>query len=166
MGVAPDGDPAVTTRMPSAAYDLGLTEEARADYRRRVEFMFREGCIIFGPTETARLFRSQAKAAPKEYARVVKRHPPPRKRKGPHDPESDKFLVQLWMAGHWQSKHAFARQALKNQSVKIRKKIVGKVVGKNREQDEREVKSIIRRLDRALQRRAALGQIGRQKAQT
>ncbi|WP_038968033.1 hypothetical protein [Bradyrhizobium diazoefficiens] len=148
----------------SAASDLGLTEEAREDFRRRLELLFREGCAIFGPAKAAKLFREQARAAPKE--RRLAKAMPPRKRKGPHDPESDKYLVQLWMAGHWKSKHDFARKALKNQSVKIRKKIVGKVVGKNRDQDEREVKSIIRRLDRALQRRAALRQIGRQKAKS
>lgn len=159
MGGAPARDCAVKPPPAAAAFDLGLTEEAREDFRQRLTLLFREGCAIFGAAKAAKLFREQARAAPKELRRLAKAMPP-RKRKGPHDPESDKYLVQLWMAGHWQSKHDFARQALKNQSVKIRKKIVGKVVGKNRDQDEREVKSIIRRLDRALQRRSALRQIG------
>jgi hypothetical protein len=162
VGGASARDRAVKLRAPSAAYDLGLTAEARADYRLRLEFMFREGCAIFGPTEVAKLFRDHARTAPKKQARG-KRLAPPRKPKGPHDPEGDKYLVQLWMAGHWESKHAYARQALKNHSVKIRGKIVGKVVGKNRDHDEKEVKTIIRRLDRALQRRSALRQFGRQK---
>ncbi|TYO64636.1 hypothetical protein FXV83_20785 [Bradyrhizobium hipponense] len=144
-----------------AAFDLGLTEEAREHFRERLVFLFREGCAIFGPAKAAKLFREQARAAPKELRRA--KSDAASKRKGPHDPESDKYLVQLWLAGHWQSKSDFARHALKNQSVKIRKRIVGKVVGKNRDQDEREVKSIIRRLDRALQRQPAVRQIGRQK---
>ncbi|MCS3895797.1 hypothetical protein M2171_004930 [Bradyrhizobium japonicum USDA 38] len=148
----------------AAAFDLGLTEEAREHFRERLALLFREGCAIFGAAKASKLFREQARAAPKEIHRAKTK--PPQKRKGPHDPESDKYLVQLWMTGHWGSKHDFARKALKHQSVKIRNKIVGKVIGKNRDQDEREVKSIIRRLDRALQRRAALRQIGRQKAKT
>lgn len=152
----------MTPAETGAAFDLGLTEKARDHFKRRLMLLFREGCAIFGPAAAAKLFREQAREGPKElrFAKTM----PPRKRKGPHDPESDKYLVQLWMAGHWESKHHFARHALKNQSVKVRKKIVGKVIGKNRDQDEREVKSIIRRLDRAIQRRSALRQIGPQKA--
>jgi hypothetical protein len=147
----------------SAADDLGLTETARSAYHERLARLFAEGCAIFGPAKAAKLFREQARTAPKEII-CGKRAAPPRKRKGPHDPETDKYLVQLWMTGSWQSKHEFARQALKNHSVKIRKAVVGKVVGKNSDQDEKEVKSLIRRLNRALQRRSALRQIGRQKA--
>jgi hypothetical protein len=146
-------------RAPSADYDLGLTEEARADYRQRLDLMFKEACAIFGPADAAKLFLAKAKTAPKRIR--GKRSAPPLKRKGPHDPETDRFLVQLWLSGSWQDKHEFARRALKNHSVKIRKRVVGKVVGKNAEQDEREVKSLIRRLDRALQRRSVeLRQIG------
>jgi hypothetical protein len=152
----------VTRRQRSAAFDLGLTPEARAAYHDRLDYMFREACIMFGPAEAARLFRAQAKTAPKPAR--GKRTAPPQKRKGSHDPETDKYLVQLWLTGSWEGKHDFARRALKNHSVTIRKKIVGKVTGKNSDQDEREVKSLIRRLDRALQRRAAsLRQIGRRK---
>jgi hypothetical protein len=150
-------------RQPSAAFDLGLTAESRAEYLERLDLMFREACIMFGPTESARLFRARAKTAPKPV-RGKRASPPPRKQKGAHDPIADKMLVQLWMNGSWRDKHDFARSALKNHSASIRKRVVGKVTGKNLDQDEREVKSLIRRLDRALQRRPlSVRQIGKRK---
>ncbi|WP_445215672.1 hypothetical protein ACKWRH_24895 [Bradyrhizobium sp. Pa8] len=128
----------------AAAYDLGLTEEARQDYRQRLSLMFAEACAIFGPDTAASLFRDEIKAGPKRVKR--QRPPPPRKSKGPHDPESDRDLVMLWKAGSWESKRAFAEAALKNQSVKHR--------GRSRAQDKNLRDSLVRRLNRALQRKS------------
>src|SRR5712692_6739945 len=112
-------------RIPSAAYDLGLTEESRDDYKERLSWMFAFGCAIFGAKAAAKLFRDQAKTTPPTPARG-KRRPPPRKRKGPHDPEGDRYLLQLWnTARHGKTKRAFAKVALKNHAVKIGGKVRG-----------------------------------------
>ena len=127
-------------RIPSAADDLGLTEEARAEYKRRLSWMFAEGCAIFGARATAKFFRDQAKASQKGPPA-----PPPRKRKGPHDPEGDRYLLQLWnTTSSGKTKRAFAQMALKNHAVKIG--------GKVRRQDKMEVDSMVRRLNRILKR--------------
>ena len=77
----------MTRRILSAADDLGLTEEGRSDYRRRVRLLFDEGCVMLGPEQASKLFREQARSQRKPGK--GKRPPPPRKRKGAHDPEGD-----------------------------------------------------------------------------
>jgi hypothetical protein len=143
----------MSARVPSAAHDLGLTEDARADYRRRVEFVFREGCIILGPIETAKLFRSQAKTAPKKHARG-KRQAPPQKRKGGHDPEADYLLLLSWKTFNGSSKQRWAEMALTHHAVKNRGRIRAQKIAP---------RSLVRGLNRILKREADLRQIGRAK---
>jgi hypothetical protein len=137
----------VTRRILSAADDLGLTEEGRSDYRRRVRLLFDEGCVMLGPEQASKLFREQARSQRKPGK--GKRPPPPRERKGAHDPEGDRLLLQLWKSGrNGMSKRDFARMALKNHAVKIG--------GKVRPQDKPAqidiaVNSLVRRLNRAIQ---------------
>jgi hypothetical protein len=137
-------------RVPSAADDLGLTEEARADYRRRVDFVFREGCIILGPIETAKLFRSHAKNAPKKRARG-KHTAPPVKRKGSHDPEADYLLLLSWKTFNGSSKQKWAEMALTHHAVKNGGRVRAQQIAP---------RSLVRRLNRILKARR---QIGRQK---
>jgi hypothetical protein len=129
----------VKPRPTSAAYDLGLTEEAREDYAQRLVLLFREGCAIFGAAKAARLFRDQARTAPKTLR--GKRVLPPRKRKGSHDPATDRLLLMSWKAFNGSSKQKWAEMALKNHAVKNR--------GKVREQTI-SARSLVRRLDRLL----------------
>jgi hypothetical protein len=149
-------DRAVTTRTPSAAYDLGLTEEARVDYRARLEYMFREACIIFGPTDAAKLFRDQARSAPKKQPRG-RRHMPPRKRKGGHDLAADYLLLMSWKTFNGSSKQRWAEMALTNHAVKNRGEIRAQKIS---------ARSLVRRLDRILRREAELRQIGARKIET
>jgi hypothetical protein len=135
-----------------AAFDLGLTEEARENFRQRLTLLFREGCAIFGAAKAAKLFREQARKAPKEVRRKVA---PPRKRMGGHDPEGDALLLSSWKAGSWKSKIAFAEAALKHHAVKNRGKVQAQAI---------EPKSLVRRLNRLLKRQAGMRQIGKRKA--
>jgi hypothetical protein len=153
MGGAPACDRAVTARTPSAAFDLGLTAEARVDYKARLEVMFREACIIFGITNAARLFREQARSAPKKKSRG-KRTVPPRKRKGGHDPAADYLLLMSWKTFNGSSKQRWAEMALTNHAVKNRGKIHAQKIS---------ARSLVRRLDRILKREAELRQIGARK---
>jgi hypothetical protein len=141
-------------RFPSAADDLGLTEEARDDYRRRVEFVFREGCLILGLAETAKLFRRQARTATKKKGGRAKRQAPPRKRKGGHDPGADSLLLQSWKTFNGTSKQRWAEMALTHHAVKNRGKIRAQKISP---------RSLVRRLDRILKREADLRQIGARK---
>jgi hypothetical protein len=129
----------VKMRTTSAAYDLGLTEEAREDYAQRLALLFREGCAIFGSTKAAKLFRDQARTAPKTVRR--ERVLPPRKRKGSHDPETDRLLLMSWKTFNGSSKQRWAEMALKSHAVKNR--------GKVREQTI-SARSLVRRLNRLL----------------
>jgi hypothetical protein len=143
----------VKQRIPSAADDLGLTDEAREEYKQRLSLMFAMGCAIFGAKAAAKLFRDQAKASPMPVRGKRQPAPPPRKRKGPHDPEGDRMLLQLWKtARNGMRKRAFAKMALKNHAVKIG--------GKVRNQDKMEVDSMVRRLNRILEREAKVRQLG------
>ncbi|MGY2906547.1 hypothetical protein [Bradyrhizobium sp. URHC0002] len=144
-------------RPTSGADDLGLTEESREDYRKRVAFLFSEGCAIFGAKAAAKLFRAQAKAVPKATQRG--KRPPPQKRRGPHDPEGDRYLLQLWnTARNGKTKRAFAKMALKNHAVKIG--------GKIRRQDKIQVDSMVRRLNRIIERAAKVRQLGARRLRT
>ncbi len=146
-------------RIPSAADDLGLTQESRDEYKQRLSWMFAEGCAIFGAKVAAKLFCDQAKTTPPMSARGKKRRPPPRKRKGPHDPEGDRYLLQLWnTASNGKTKRAFAQMALKNHAVKMG--------GKVRRQDKIQVDSMVRRLNRILERAAEVRQLGAQRSST
>jgi len=131
--------------MKSAAHDLGLTEESREEYRRRLLMMFAEGCAIFGSAAAATMFRKVA--ATKRTGRAL----PPRKRKGGHDPQGDRLLLELWSFSSGMTKQAFAKMALKNHAVKIGKKV--------RPQHAIHVRSLVRRLDRLLQQ-AKVRQLG------
>jgi hypothetical protein len=142
------------TTIFGAAYDLGLTEEARQEYRRRLSQIFAEGCAIFGSKAAAKIFREQAKALPKPVRGKRRPVAPPRKRRGPHDPEGDRMLLQLWKTGrNGMTKRAFAKVALKNHAVKIG--------GKVRGQDKILVDSMVRRLNRVIRREAEVRQLGR-----
>jgi hypothetical protein len=130
----------------AAAYDLGLTEESRQDYKRRVSLMFAEGCIILGRVNARKLFRAVS------AANTLDKSPPPRKRKGSHDPVADRLLLQLWKTGsNGMTKHAFAEMALKNHAVRTGKKV---------QQHSIAVRSMVRRLDRLLEREAKVRQLG------
>jgi hypothetical protein len=153
MGGAPARDRGVKNRTPSAAYDLGLTEEARGDYKRRLTMMFREGCAIFGSTEAVKLFRDQIRTAPKKRA-AGGRPKPPLKRKGGHDPEADRLLLMSWKTFNGSSKQKWAEMALKNHAVKNRGRVRAQKVSP---------RSLVRRLDRILVREAELRQIGKRK---
>ena len=139
-------------RITSAADDLGLTQESRDEYKQQLSWMFAKGCAIFGAKVAAKLFRDQAKTTPPTPARG-KRRPPPRKRKGPHDPEGDRFLLQLWnTASKGKGKRSFAQMALKNHAVKMG--------GNVRRQDKIQVDSMVRRLNRIIRRAAKVRQLG------
>jgi len=153
MGGAPAGDRAVKERGTSAAFDLGLTEGARVDYRRRLETLFREGCLIFGPTAAVKLFRDQIRTAPKKRTGGG-RPKPPLKRKGGHDPETDRLLLMSWKTFNGSSKQKWAEMALKNHAVKNRGRVRAQKVSP---------RSLVRRLDRILVREAELRQIGKRK---
>lgn len=152
MGGAPAGDRGVSVRR-SSADELGLTEEARADYKQRLVLMFREGCLIFGPAKAVKLFRDQIKTAPKKRA-DGRRPMPPQKRKGGHDPEADRLLLMSWKTFNGSSKQKWAEMALKNHAVKNRGKVRAQKVSP---------RSLVRRLDRILVREAELRQIGKRK---
>jgi hypothetical protein len=142
----------------SAADDLGLTQESRDEYKRRLSHMFAEGCAIFGASAAGKLFRDQAKAAPKPAR--GKRPPalPPRKRKGGHDPQGDRLLLLLWKtARNGMSKQAFAEMALKNHAVKTGKKVQQQTIA---------VRSMVRRLNRILKREAEMRQLGAMRSST
>jgi len=156
VGGALGGDCGVRIHRHSAAYDLGLTEEARADYRQRLAMMFREGCAIFGSTAAAKLFRDQIRTAPKKLANG-KRSKPPQKRKGGHDPEADRLLLMSWRTFNGSSKQKWAQMALENHAVKNRGKVRAQKISP---------RSLVRRLDRILMREAELRQIGTRKAKT
>ena len=138
MGGASARARAVKTRPTSAAYDLGLTEEAREDYAQRLALLFREGCAIFGSAKAAKLFRDQARTAPKTVR--GKRVLPPRKRKGSHDPETDRLLLMSWKTFNGSSKQKWAEMALRSHAENR---------GKVREQTI-SARSLVRRLDRLL----------------
>jgi hypothetical protein len=120
--------------MKSAADDLGLTEESRKEYSGRLLMMFAEGCAIFGSAAAATMFRKIA--ATKRAGKV----PPPRKRKGGHDPQGDRMLLELWRF-YGGTKQAFAEMAIKNHAVKTGKKVQPHTI---------QVRSMVRRLDRLL----------------
>jgi len=115
--------------------------------------MFREACIIFGPTGAAKLFRDQARLAPKRQPRG-KRQMPPRKRKGGHDPAADGLLLMSWKTFNGSSKQRWAEMALTNHAVKNRGKIRAQQISP---------RSLVRRLDRIIKRDAELRQIGARK---
>jgi hypothetical protein len=123
----------------SAADDLGLTEQARDAYRARLALLFAEGCAIFGPNAAAKLFRDQARRAPKELER--KRPAPPRKKKGGHDPFGDRLLVASWNTFNGTSKTAWAKMALENHALKSKGKVRAQKISP---------RSLVRRLDRLL----------------
>jgi hypothetical protein len=142
----------------SAADDLGLTQESRDEYKRRLSHMFAEGCAIFGARAAARLFRDQVKAVPKPAHGKRPRALPPRKRKGGHDPEADRLLLLLWKtAGNGMKKHAFAELALKNHAVRTGKKVQQQTIA---------VRSMVRRLNRILKREAEMRQLGARRSST
>jgi hypothetical protein len=156
VGGAPACDRGVNVRTASAAYDLGLTEESRVDYKRRLAMMFREGCAIFGPAEAVKLFRDQIRAAPKKKA-SGNRSKPPQKRRGGHDPEADRLLLWSWKTFNGSKKQKWAEMALKNHAVKNRGKVRAQKVSP---------RSLVRRLDRILMREAEMRQIGTRKTKT
>jgi hypothetical protein len=144
----------VTQRQRSAAFDLGLTPEARADYHDRLNFMFREACIMFGAAEAARLFRAQAKRAPKRGGGGKSRKLPPVKRKGGHDPEADYLLLLSWQTFNGSNKLRWAEMALTHHAVKNNGRVRSQKIAP---------RSLVRRLNRILKRKSDLRQIGRQK---
>jgi hypothetical protein len=141
----------VDSRARSAADDLGLTKESHQEFKRRLSLMFAQACIMFGAKAASKLFRDQARAKPRSMR--GKRSPPPPKRKGPHDPESDLLLLQLWLTFNGKSKRAFAKMALTNHAVKIGTRV--------RVQEHILLDSLVRRLNRILKRRAEMRQLGR-----
>jgi len=127
-------------RPRSAADDLGLTEQSKEDYKRRLNLLFQEGCLIFGPSHAAKLFRGQARTAPEERT-PRKRVAPPRKRKGGHDPEGDRLLLLSWKTFNGSSKQKWAEMALNHHAVKTGGKVRKQHVSS---------RSLVRRLDRLL----------------
>ncbi|WP_441268025.1 hypothetical protein AB7G19_20070 [Bradyrhizobium sp. 215_C5_N1_1] len=127
--------------MNSIADDLGLTERSRDAYHQRLAWLFAEGCAIFGADAAAKMFRAQARTAPKMAPRM--RTAPPRKRKGSHDPVGDRMLVASWKTFNGSSKTAWARMALENHALKSKGKVRAQKISP---------RSLVRRLDRLLNR--------------
>ena len=77
-----------------------------------------EACILFGPVEASRLFRAQAKKAPKRDGGGKPKKLPPIKRKGGHDPEADYLLLLSWQTFNGSNKLRWAEMALTHHAVK------------------------------------------------